>query len=154
MIKCFSYQFPPSKVTQNTVSLNSFSATICIIFNTSIATTLLLQIHDSLITGHLNQNFKVNVCNASFQGFNFEDDKENFEKCQIYLFDYLNQASAGHRPMCAWFLKVISSTNIGVCVCVCPPPRALITSHMKGVHNNQIRQFYKLSNSLYDFCRQ
>ena len=29
-----------------------------------------------------------------------------------------------------------------MCVCVCPPPRALITSHTKGMCNNRIRQFY------------
>ena len=32
--------------------------------------------------------------------------------------------------------------NVGVCVCVCLPLRALITSHVKGMCNNQIRQFY------------
>ena len=48
--------------------------------------------------------------------------------------------------MCAWFLEIVSSANIGVCVCL--PLRALIrshmiiTSHIKGTHNNRIRQFY------------
>ena len=27
-------------------------------------------------------------------------------------------------------------------MCVCPPPRPLITSHVKGMRNNRIRQFY------------
>ena len=53
-----------------------------------------------------------------------------------------------HGPACAWFLEIILSTNVGVCVCVCPPPRALTTSHLKGMHNNQIRQFYSLSVSI------
>ena len=53
----------------------------------------------------------------------------------------------GHRPACTWFLEIISSTNVGVCVC--PPLRALITSYVKGMDNNQIRQFYGFPISLY-----
>ena len=35
---------------------------------------------------------------------------------------------------------------VSVCVCVCVfTPKALITSHMKGTHNNWIRQFYSFS---------
>ena len=55
---------------------------------------------------------------------------------------FLNQVSAGLWPARAWFLEIVSSVNVGVCVCVCPPPRPLITSHVKGMRNNQIRQFY------------
>ena len=36
------------------------------------------------------------------------------------------------------------------CMCVCPPPRPLITSHVKGTHNNQIMKFYGYSVFLYD----
>ena len=32
------------------------------------------------------------------------------------------------------------------------PPKALKTSHVKGMHNSQIRQLYGLSISLYDSC--
>ena len=39
-----------------------------------------------------------------------------------------------------------------MCVCVCPYPRGLITSHVKGICNNQIRQFYSFSISSYDTC--
>ena len=30
-------------------------------------------------------------------------------------------------PVYAWFLKIVS-VRMSVCVCVCPPPRLLITS--------------------------
>ena len=43
--------------------------------------------------------------------------------------------------MHAWFLEIILSANVGVCVCV-SAPRALIISHIKGMRNNRIRQFY------------
>ena len=51
-------------------------------------------------------------------------------------------------PTCAGFLEIVSSANVGVCVCL--PLRALITGRMKGTHNNRIRQFYSISISLYD----
>ena len=35
------------------------------------------------------------------------------------------------------------------CVCVCPPPRELITSDMKHMRNNQIKKFYGFSLFLY-----
>ena len=61
----------------------------------------------------------------------------------------LNQGHVGHRPMRAWFLEIISSANVGVYVCVrvcvCLPPKALITSHMKSMRNNWIKQFCGLS---------
>ena len=50
--------------------------------------------------------------------------------CEI---QFLNQAQAGHRLTCVWFLKIVS-VQISVCVCVfvhvcvCPPMRLLITS--------------------------
>ena len=31
----------------------------------------------------------------------------------------LNQARTGHRPACAWFLKIDPVWIIGMCVCVC-----------------------------------
>ena len=37
-----------------------------------------------------------------------------------------------------------------MCVCVSPPQRILITSHVKGTRNNQIMKFYSYSVSLYD----
>ena len=60
------------------------------------------------------------------------------ENCSIF-FTFLNQARTGLRPTCSWFLEIVLFVNIGVCVCVCPPPRALITSHVKGMCNNRIR---------------
>ena len=46
---------------------------------------------------------------------------------------FLNQACAGRRPVHAWFLRIASvRESMRVCVlarvCVCPPPRLLITS--------------------------
>ena len=48
----------------------------------------------------------------------------------------------------AWFLEIILSANVGVGMC----PTELITSHMIGMHNNWIRQFYSFSASLYGAC--
>ena len=48
----------------------------------------------------------------------------------------------------ARFLEIISTVNIGVCVFL--PPRPLITSHVKGMRNNWIRQFYGHSVYLYN----
>ena len=36
---------------------------------------------------------------------------------------FLNHTRTGLRPARAWFLEIVSSANIGVCVCVCPHPR-------------------------------
>ena len=38
-----------------------------------------------------------------------------------YLAIFLHQARAGHRPACAWFLKIDPVRIVGmrVCVCVC-----------------------------------
>ena len=45
---------------------------------------------------------------------------------------FLNQARAGHRPVCTWFLKIDPVRIVGmhVCLCmrVCLRPRLLITS--------------------------
>ena len=56
------------------------------------------------------------------------------------LASFLNQAHTGHRPACAWFLKidpvwivymrVYVCVCVCVCVCMCPPLRLLITSGM------------------------
>ena len=46
---------------------------------------------------------------------------------------FLNQARTSHRPVRVWLLKIVSvQTSICVCVfvCVCLPPRLLITSGM------------------------
>ena len=33
--------------------------------------------------------------------------------------EFLNQARAGHRPACAWFLKIDPERIFGMCACVC-----------------------------------
>ena len=40
----------------------------------------------------------------------------------------LNQTRAGHRPARTWFLRIVLSVSVYVCVFVCLPPRLLITS--------------------------
>ena len=46
---------------------------------------------------------------------------------------FLNQAR-GPKALRAWFLDIVSSANVGAC----PPPRPLITNHVKGMRNNRI----------------
>ena len=48
---------------------------------------------------------------------------------------FLNQARAGHRLARTWFLRIASVCErlyayVCVYVCVCPPPRLLMTSDM------------------------
>ena len=53
----------------------------------------------------------------------------------------------------AWFLEIAlarASVCLRACVCVCPPPRPLITSHVKGTRNNRVMKFYSYFVSLYD----
>ena len=40
----------------------------------------------------------------------------------------LNQAHASLWPAYVWFLKIDPVQIVSICVCVCPPPRLLITS--------------------------
>ena len=53
--------------------------------------------------------------------------------------------------MRAWFLEIINLVRerryvcVHVCVSVCLPLRALITSHVKHMRNNWIKQFYGFS---------
>ena len=56
---------------------------------------------------------------------------------RLYLF--LNLVHAGHRLARTWFLKVNPVWIISVCVCVCPPPRLLITSGVIQHDMNPIR---------------
>ena len=55
----------------------------------------------------------------------------------------LNQARAGLRLTCAWFLKIdpvrIISMHVRVCVCVYPRPRLLIISGMMWHDMNLIQ---------------
>ena len=52
--------------------------------------------------------------------------------CTCRIWQFLNQARAGHRLVCAWFLKIIlvRIVSMHMCVCVYPCPRLLITSGM------------------------
>ena len=52
-------------------------------------------------------------------------------------------------------VRVCVCVRACACVCVCGLTlRAVITSHVKGMRNNQIRQFYSFSVSLYNTNRQ
>ena len=55
----------------------------------------------------------------------------------------LNQVHAGCRPVRAWFLKIVSvRTSVCVFVCVCPPPRPLITSGVIWTPYDWLNKFY------------
>ena len=60
---------------------------------------------------------------------------EHSNNASMHVLCFLNQARAGHRPVRAWFLRIVLSVNFSVCVCVCvcvcacvhvsPPPEAI-----------------------------
>ena len=56
------------------------------------------------------------------------DEIKNFDKEDQAAKQFLNQAHAGHRPTCTWFLKIDPVRIVGMRVC--PRPRLLITSGM------------------------
>ena len=57
----------------------------------------------------------------------------------------------GHIQQVSWNHFIHKCRCMSVCVCMyVSTPRALITNHVKDKCNNQIRQFYGLSISLYD----
>ena len=68
----------------------------------------------------------------------------------------LNQARAafGRAPGFLKSFRPRTLVYVYVCVRVCPPPRPLITSHVKGMRNKRVRQFYGPSVSLYHSCRR
>ena len=51
----------------------------------------------------------------------------------------LNQARAGRRPARTWFLRIVLSVSVYVCVFVCSPPRLLITSGVMWCDIDPIR---------------
>ena len=61
---------------------------------------------------------------------------------------FLNQIRAGHRPVRAWFLKIVSVRS-SVCVCVCPPPRLLMTSGVMWYDMNLIQLVKQVLQLLY-----
>ena len=66
---------------------------------------------------------------------------------------FVKPGTRGLWPCAPGFLKSFcprTSVCLRVCVWVCPPPRPLITSHVKGMRNNWIMKFYGYSVSLYD----
>ena len=67
----------------------------------------------------------------------------------------LNQACAGRRPARAWFPKIDSvrtSARMCVCLCVCPPPRLLITSGVTWHDMDHKRLIIKVLQLLYGNC--
>ena len=78
--------------------------------------------------------------------------KHAVQRTKVMLCKPLFKPGACGRSAHAWFLQIVSSANVCMFayVCVCPPPRPLITSHVKGMRNNRIMKFYGYSVSLYD----
>ena len=59
-----------------------------------------------------------------------------------FWWHFLKQASTGLWPACAHLVSWNHFICKRWCMCVCLPPRELITSHVKRTRNNWIRQFY------------
>ena len=61
---------------------------------------------------------------------------------------------AGHRPAHTWFLKIDPVRIVGMCACVCPLPRLLITSgHGMMWHDIDLICLVKqVLQLLYDNC--
>ena len=55
--------------------------------------------------------------------------------------DFLNLTHAGIRPACAWFLRIASVSEC-LCVCLCSPPRLLITSGVIWTPYDWLNKFY------------
>ena len=79
-----------------------------------------------------------------------------------FNYSFLNQVRTGRRPVCAWFLQIISvqtSVYVFVCVCVCaflhvcvcvfPLPRVLITSDVVWRGMDPIRLVKQILQLLY-----
>ena len=65
----------------------------------------------------------------------------------------LNLAHAGRRPVRAWFLEIVPvQTSVCVFVCVCPPPRLLITSDVMWRDMDPIQLVKQVLYSLYGNC--
>ena len=73
-----------------------------------------------------------------------------FKKLAVRDFEnkILNQARAGLWPAHAWFLEIVS-VRMSVCVCVCPPPRLLITSGVMWRDMDLIRLVKQVLQLLY-----
>ena len=56
---------------------------------------------------------------------------------------FLNQVHAGLQLAHAWFLEIVPvQTSVCVFVCVCPPPRLLITSGVIWTPYDWLKKFY------------
>ena len=61
----------------------------------------------------------------------------------LVIKNFLNQACVGNRPVHAWFPKIAFVCEVGsMCVCVCPPPRLLISSGMIWTIYDWLNKFY------------
>ena len=65
------------------------------------------------------------------------------QSIQICAYVFLNQARAGRRPSCPWFLKMVS-TYVDIYMYVCPPPRLLITNGMIWTPYDWLNKGYSL----------
>ena len=78
--------------------------------------------------------------------------------CTLLVLVYLTQVlffiikpGTCHACLVSW---TCFGSRVGLCVCMCLPLRPLITSHVKHMLNNQIKQFYGFSICLYDTCHR
>ena len=66
---------------------------------------------------------------------------------------FLNQACTGLQPARAWFLRVASvRKSMLMCVCVCLPPRLLITSGVMWCDIDPIRLVKEVLWLIYGSC--
>ena len=65
---------------------------------------------------------------------------------------FLNQACISLWPVRAWFLKIDAVRIIGMCMCVSPHPRLLITSGMMWRDMDLIQLVKQVLQLLYGKC--
>ena len=73
-------------------------------------------------------------------------------KVDLCIRSFLNQVCAGLWLARGWFLKIDPVWIVGMCVCVCPRPRLLISSGMLWSGINLIQLVKQVLQLLYGNC--